>query len=139
MKDEIVGGIRNALERGESLEQAVQSLINAGYHPSEVREAAVIAVPSATNILQPASTPSSPVSEAPALPSQPQQRTLQSSPSVLPLIKQQPQGLSQRPITPPPKGKKVVIILLVIFLILLALFITSMMYGDQILNKIFNK
>lgn len=40
MREDIVAGLRNALERGESLEKAVQSLINAGYNPIEVNQAA---------------------------------------------------------------------------------------------------
>ena len=40
MKDEILAGLRNAMERGQSLETATQSFINAGYNPQEVREAA---------------------------------------------------------------------------------------------------
>jgi hypothetical protein len=39
MQDELVAGIKNAMERGESLEQAIQSFINAGYNPAEVRAA----------------------------------------------------------------------------------------------------
>lgn len=40
MKDEIIGGLRNALERGSSPDVAVQSFINAGYNPIEVKQAA---------------------------------------------------------------------------------------------------
>ncbi len=39
MKDEIFYGLKNALDRGQSLKTAVQSFINAGYNPVEVREA----------------------------------------------------------------------------------------------------
>jgi len=39
-RDEIAAGIRNALERGNSLDSAIQSFINAGYNPNEVEEAA---------------------------------------------------------------------------------------------------
>ncbi|MBS3088174.1 hypothetical protein J4402_00165 [Candidatus Pacearchaeota archaeon] len=39
MGDEIYYGLKNALERGQSLNAAVQSFINAGYNPVEVREA----------------------------------------------------------------------------------------------------
>ena len=39
MKEEILSGLKIALERGSSLEKAVQSFINAGYNPSDVREA----------------------------------------------------------------------------------------------------
>lgn len=34
--EELVGGLRNAFERGESFIKAKQSLINAGYNPAEV-------------------------------------------------------------------------------------------------------
>ncbi|MDP3881779.1 MAG: hypothetical protein Q8Q31_02780 [Nanoarchaeota archaeon] len=40
MRDEIWAGLKNALERGQPLEQAVQSFINAGYNANEVKEAA---------------------------------------------------------------------------------------------------
>jgi len=39
-KEEIVGGFKNAIERGSSLEDAIQSFIGAGYNPKEVRAAA---------------------------------------------------------------------------------------------------
>ena len=52
MRDEIVGGLRNALDRGESLEQAMQSFINAGYSPLEVREAVKVLPASATSLIQ---------------------------------------------------------------------------------------
>ena len=50
MNDELTGAIRNALERGFSLEQAIQSLINAGYNPVEVKEAAKLFNQSASSI-----------------------------------------------------------------------------------------
>ncbi|MCK5449577.1 hypothetical protein KAI32_01810 [Candidatus Pacearchaeota archaeon] len=37
---ELVGGLRNAFERGESFTKAKQSFINAGYNPSDVDIAA---------------------------------------------------------------------------------------------------
>lgn len=40
MRDEISAGLKNALERGESLDKAVQTFINSGYNPVEVKEAA---------------------------------------------------------------------------------------------------
>ena len=40
MKNEILAGLKNALDRGQSLEQAIHSFINAGYNPQEVREVA---------------------------------------------------------------------------------------------------
>ena len=44
-EEEIIGGLRNALERGADLQSAKQSFINAGYSSSEV-ESAVQKVPS---------------------------------------------------------------------------------------------
>ena len=40
MREDIVAGLRNALEREIPLEKAIQSFINAGYNPIEVRQAA---------------------------------------------------------------------------------------------------
>jgi hypothetical protein len=40
MRDEIVTGLRNAIERGENISQAMQSFLNAGYNPFEVKAAA---------------------------------------------------------------------------------------------------
>lgn len=40
MNDEILSGLKNARERGFSLEESVQSFLNAGYNPAEVKEAA---------------------------------------------------------------------------------------------------
>jgi hypothetical protein len=44
MREDIAGGLRNALERGENLENAVRTFINAGYSEKEVRDAAEYAV-----------------------------------------------------------------------------------------------
>ncbi len=38
-EEEIIGGLRNALDRGEPLEKAKQSFLNAGYKPEEVKSA----------------------------------------------------------------------------------------------------
>lgn len=40
MNEEILAGLKYAAERGFSIEESVQSFINAGYNPSEVRETA---------------------------------------------------------------------------------------------------
>ena len=39
MQNEIAAGLRNALERGSSLEKAMQTFVNAGYNPQEVKMA----------------------------------------------------------------------------------------------------
>jgi len=50
MREEIESGLKNAVERGDSLEDAVNSFVNAGYNPVEVREAAKNVASGATNI-----------------------------------------------------------------------------------------
>ena len=39
MNEEILAGLKIALAKGESIDDAMQSFINAGYNPSEVHEA----------------------------------------------------------------------------------------------------
>ena len=39
-KDDLTGGIKNAVQHGATIEKAVQSFINAGYNPAEVKQAA---------------------------------------------------------------------------------------------------
>ena len=39
MENEISAGLKNAMERGESLEHAMQTFVNAGYNPQEVKAA----------------------------------------------------------------------------------------------------
>ncbi|MEK6933432.1 MAG: hypothetical protein AABW75_00985 [Nanoarchaeota archaeon] len=50
MKDEIQSGLKNAIDRGSSLKDAVQTFINAGYNPVEVNEAANAMGYGATNM-----------------------------------------------------------------------------------------
>lgn len=53
MKDEILAGLRNALDRGSSVEEAVQSFINSGYNPQEVRAAAEVLSGGVSDIVYP--------------------------------------------------------------------------------------
>jgi hypothetical protein len=39
MRDDLVGMLKSAIEHGESIEDAIQSLINAGYNDEEIKEA----------------------------------------------------------------------------------------------------
>ena len=53
MKDEIIAGLKNALERGQPLEAAAQSFINAGYNPQEVKAAAAAISEGVSEIIYP--------------------------------------------------------------------------------------
>lgn len=61
---EISGGIKNALDRGEPLEKAKQSFTNAGYTPQEVQEAAQKVASKPSQIAKPLSASQSPVAPA---------------------------------------------------------------------------
>lgn len=93
MKEEIIAGLKNAIERGSSLDAAAQSFISAGYNAQEVREAAAVLRGGATNILnnvnrQPIPQQQVPVQPKPQQIQQPQQA--KSFPAV-----QQPQQIQQ--------------------------------------------
>ncbi len=56
-EEEIIGGLKNALERGETLAKAKQSFLNAGYKPAEI-DGAVRKMPATnTQIKKPITTP----------------------------------------------------------------------------------
>ena len=55
-EQEIAGGLKNAIDRGENLAKAKQSFLNAGYKPEEVN-AAVQKIPATTSpVAQPIAT-----------------------------------------------------------------------------------
>ncbi|MDP1695567.1 MAG: hypothetical protein Q8L29_01485 [archaeon] len=66
MKEELAAGIKNAIERGYSLEVAIDSFIKAGYNPKEVQEAAETITAGVTSMTSvPSHSESSEVPEAP--------------------------------------------------------------------------
>lgn len=74
VNEEILGGLRNALERGSSFEQAVQSFINAGYNPDDVREAADYLSRGVMSLVHPEARPAiqpPPIRTAPMIPGTP--------------------------------------------------------------------
>jgi len=57
MREEIVAGLQNAVARGQTLEQAAQSFINAGYNPQEVKAAYQMLSSGATSVFTNANSP----------------------------------------------------------------------------------
>ena len=137
MKEEIIGGLHNALDRGETIETAMQTFINAGYSANEVREAASMVAPSATGMLS--STPAKSLSQAPQksspektpqavkIASATSQSTIQQTPAS-PMGNSPPQTVSAA------KGKSTAIILAVILLLLAILLGVTILYSDKILG-----
>lgn len=73
MRNDLLGGLKNALARGARVEDAIATFVNAGYNEFEVREAAksitqgsldvISAAPIPTTNLSLSNIPSSPVSQ----------------------------------------------------------------------------
>ncbi len=74
-KEELVGGLKNAIERGSSLEKAIQSFIGAGYNPNEVRAAAQDIGGGVTAIVQEQREAQGPKAGLPAFPEKKKTRT----------------------------------------------------------------
>ncbi len=145
MKEEIIGGIRNALERGESIENAMQTFINAGYSAIEVRGAAGMLAPSATGVLygERGTAVNQAVQKAPSTPgtkppsSPPQTSSASSAPPSAAPAKPQT-GANAFGGTQPPatfKGKKTAIILAIILIVLVLVLGATLYFGDDLLAK----
>lgn len=116
---EIVGGLKNALDRGESLVKAKQSFLNAGYKPAEIN-AAVQKMPATTSqISKPITAPA----EAKALAAQPKPQP-QAQPS--------PTTTTKIPVQKKQASKKFMIILIIIAILILAGAATLGIFWDKI-------
>jgi len=125
IKEEITAGLRQAIERGYSLEQAKQSFINAGYNSRDIEDSASSLGGLLTSIPEIAYSQKQEEKQNPSIQTQPQQ---------IPQINIQTQQLPQ---FPPPKKSKlkiIIIILVVILLILIAGFISSLLFKDKIIE-----
>ena len=165
MRDEIQSGIRNAIERGSTLEEAIQSFISAGYNPVEVKEAASSMDLRANLIIQQNKIPASNsaiqnINSKQPSPSSMNLFTLSNPPPFgqqTQATKQKPeeQFQSQSQLQPqsqiPTKSysspellkknpkKKLVIILIVILLVLIIGLAVLMFFANDILKSLFGK
>jgi len=137
MREDIVAGIKNALDRGVPLERAVQSFLNAGYNPIEVRQAAESLTEGATSITnQNFSQPKlpdinkslKPVPNALSVPNSPIVNTL---PKKLIDIRQMPSTRNNR---------KTMLIAVLVFVLLLLIggLVYMILYGQDFINSILN-
>lgn len=129
MIDELVAGIKNAMERGYSVEQASQSFVNAGYNPAEVREAVNILTRGATAIVE--NTPSSPVIQQ--KPIQQKQQSVQ--------METGQQAFQQNPLIQkkPSSKRKIIIALIILLIILIGGLIMLIIFRDSILSFLSGK
>ncbi|MEK6889661.1 MAG: hypothetical protein AABW82_00875 [Nanoarchaeota archaeon] len=145
--NEIIGGLRNALERGQSLERAVQSFINAGYNPRTVQEAANELSSGVTQIVNPSAVKENPVQSNQVKSNQVQSNQVKPNPIQFPIYQPivQPTIQPNSPMAIQPKidgkqlqgtAKKVVIGLVITFTILIALLLILIVFKEKILLAI---
>ena len=126
MREDIYGTLKNAIERGAPLEQAIQSLVSAGYKETDVIEV-VQAIQTGTQITQ-SLTQTKPITTQAQQQIRPPQYTQQP-------IMREPTLLE----VPLKKGPSVLIIILVIILLLsIAGFIASLLYREQLATLLQN-
>lgn len=129
MRDDLIGGLRNALERGFTIDQAIKSFTNAGYQESDVKEAAQHLDTGVTTMMQSSEMQISkpqPVKIA----IQPLQ---QSRPKPIQVNMQRQQPSSEVEFRVPRQRPSIIIILLVTVLLLsVAGFIASLLFKQQI-------
>ena len=147
MREDIFGGLRNALDRGFSLDQAIQSFVNSGYPLQEVQEAAqALTSPSSlhhSQIVQPqtqAQRALIPINTRPLQTSQTPQ-TMQNPQSTLPLniskntSQQLPTSFEIRRRNPS-LFSWTIILLIIILLLSMGSFIATLLYREQISSYI---
>lgn len=139
LKDEITTSLENAIARGESLQKAMQTLVNAGYNMEEVKLASKDLTIGVIGSLQPEenlvqskklpvqfSSQQIPV-PSPSVPFQPQQEQQESQNQI---------QLTSQLAKPKKKFPKIIIILIVILGILLAGIFFLILFGESLLKLI---
>ncbi len=138
MKGEISQGLRNALARGDTIEKAIQSFINAGYTKEEVMETANSLNDSASQLLPTQQAPDSLEAPIPSSPVSPEikndysEKILTPSPVPVPL---NPVPLQQQSFGVPKKegiSKTKIAVLVSVLVVLLILLAASFLFKSQI-------
>ncbi len=148
VREDILGGLRAALQRGESLKQAMLTFINAGYSQEEIENAA------RQFDADKAAQPQQPIQPVLFVPQEVASRTDEESPSinvqkvssygekpipVKPMVVQQPVVIAQQKVsgysgTEKLKGKTAIFILIALLVILLGILITLFLFKDEIMS-----
>jgi cobalamin biosynthesis Mg chelatase CobN len=118
---DIVAGLKNAVDRGYSLGQAQQTLINSGYSQQEIQEASNYLTGGQTNVQQSQAQPT----QSPGQP-QTQQPQVQT---------QQPQVQTQQiqPKKPKKKFPLMLIFLVFILVVLVSFLVLSIIFKDDLI------
>ena len=138
VREDVIAGIKNAIERGYSLEMARQSFINAGY-PREEVEAAISAIQSGYVITE-ENVSTTPMQTYESPEAQPIAR--QPSPSMQPTTQPTTQPIYQETLVAKPKSSFVsnlegnwkIILLISLLAILVVVFILTIIFREEIVN-----
>ena len=125
----ILTALRNAISNGESLDTAVQIMINSGYDAGEVHEASIYVSQGVINNLQPQRSQASP--QFPQQPLQGYQQPRQVEQQFIPQQQMQQKTSTQQPTQK--KSYKKEIILVVFLIILLIVLGGTIFFKDKIL------
>ena len=135
MRDEISAGLKIAIERGASLEEAAQTFINAGYNPVEVREAANTLGPGITSqVTQQNFQVQTPVQAQPPISQAQAQQTFMppSSPSTTQTYKKSFSSQGQQDIGSKSKRMQIIILCITLLLLVGALIFVLIFYEQLI-------
>jgi len=140
MNEEILGGLKNALERGESLQKAMMTFFNAGYKKEEIEEAARAVNTNQVEINKPISPqPSAPVPQAPVQSSQQPVKQVVSNYDekqipVQPKIISKPAQTVSNYEEKKSKDKTLVIILIGLLVFLFGLLVSIFLFKNELIN-----
>ncbi len=157
---EILGGLKSAMLRGESVKQAMISFYNAGYKKQDIEDSAKTLLQLQQPVQQPVQQ-AQPVNEKypKYIPAKPVQQPVKISQKVsnygIPRTKKQPKKIIQKPKpvsqpqkvsnygTPPtkPKGKIAILILVFLLLFLLGILVSVFFFKEELIdffNKLFS-
>jgi len=131
VRQELIGGLRNAIERGCSLEEAKRSFISAGYSSAEVEEASQYLHEGSLNMQE------APMTQEPEVPEQIEAPKVHKSFFGKPKPKPQPEPEAQFHELVEEKEKKPrdfkVIILIVVLAILIGVLTATIIFREKIL------
>jgi hypothetical protein len=164
VRDDILGMLRTAVQRGKNLQQTVQSLYNSGYAKNEVDDA--VQALNSSGFSQPAmpvNVPKQKPAPAPPAPAGQTQQIVSAYPSSLPQPMQYPQPApaayapqqfyqpqpfySQYVQSPqlvssyeqkPKAGKLMIIVMIAMLIVLVGILVVVFLYKDQLTNFINN-
>lgn len=142
VRQDIIAGLRNAVQRGFTMQQAMQSYINAGYNAQEVQQAAAhLSKGQAPPIQQkgaPVAQQAQQLIQPTTQPTQQMQMTQQPQPGPQPPSgSQQVKPLKDKKKPPKKKGHKGLIITLIIILVLLIAGVSlAILFKDNIITFI---